>query len=168
MILFLDFDGVLHPDEVYWYRQHGIVLRTDLLPPEFANHTLFGYSPILEDLLVGFPSVRIILSTSWVPTLDYRTARVRLPVSLQNRVIASTFHTQHTPYWHWQTRFQQIITCAEYRKLGDQWLAIDNDADGWPDDQRHHLVLTDDNLGISDPQTQAELRSKLTVLTANT
>jgi hypothetical protein len=36
-VLYLDFDGVLHPDEVYWHPRRGAYLREDLVA---AGHAL--------------------------------------------------------------------------------------------------------------------------------
>jgi len=41
------------------------------------------------------------------------------------------------------------------------WLAIDDDDEGWPDDQREHLVLTDSMQGLSKPGVLDELINKL-------
>jgi len=65
MILFLDFDGVLHPDEVYLV--HGRpVLRDD--------GSLFMWAPLLAEALTPFPDVQIVLSTSWVRELSFKRA----------------------------------------------------------------------------------------------
>lgn len=56
-VLFLDLDGVLHPDAVYLSRQ-GPTLK--------ADGTLFVWTPILANLLVDFPMISLVLSTSWV------------------------------------------------------------------------------------------------------
>ena len=64
--LFLDFDGVLHPDEVY--RVGGrIVLRVD-------GFSLFEWSSILDELLAPYPGTQIVLSTSWVRILGFDEA----------------------------------------------------------------------------------------------
>lgn len=55
MILFLDFDGVLHPDAVYLTR-HGVELR--------AEGELFMWAPILEKLLDDCPHIKVVLTTS--------------------------------------------------------------------------------------------------------
>lgn len=67
MILYLDFDGVLHPDEAYWYGpERGVLLKTANLPIEYADHDLFCYAASLTEILDDFPEIRIVLSTSWV------------------------------------------------------------------------------------------------------
>lgn len=84
MILFLDFDGVLHPGEVY--------LRNGT-PALDEQGELFMWAPILEEILADFPAVRVVLSTTWVVHLGFERARKRLPATLQRRVIGATWHT---------------------------------------------------------------------------
>lgn len=160
MILFLDFDGVLHPDEAYWYRKRGIVLKTANLPDEFQHLDLFCYAEILVDALDGCDDIKIILSTSWVQALGYSRTLKRLPNVLRRRVIGATYHSQHTPRWNDQTRFQQIRDSASYRGLS-KWIAIDNDDVGWPDEQRDRLIHTDDYKGLADPAVLEQLRRLL-------
>lgn len=164
--LFLDFDGVLHPDAVFRRRGYGIYLNKPILPPEFRKAELFGYAGHLVDILKDFPAVRIVLSTSWVSSLDYNTSLSRLPPTLQERVVGATYHSRHTPEWDLQTRYHQIMVHVARHHLGQAWVAIDNDPEGWPDAYRDRLVLTDDFRGIADPEAQADLRQKLSSLSA--
>lgn len=53
MILFLDFDGVLHPDAVYLRLNGEIELR--------APGALFMWAPALVDALEAHPQIRIVL-----------------------------------------------------------------------------------------------------------
>ena len=150
MIVFLDFDGVLHPDEVYVHPERGVVLKTANLPDAFQHLDLFCYADILANALEGFDQARIVLSTSWVPTIGYSPSLARLPEALRRRVIGATYHARHTPRWNDQTRYEQIRENVLYRDLGSEWIAIDNDDWGWPDEQRGRLVHTDDYQGIAD------------------
>ncbi len=84
MILFLDFDGVLPPDEAYLV--HGRpVLR--------AEGELFMWAPLLVNVLADFLMVRIVLSTSWTRDLRFTRARDWLPETLRARVIGATWHS---------------------------------------------------------------------------
>lgn len=161
IILFLDFDGVLHPDAVFRRRGYGIFLHKHSLPAEFHNAKLFGYAEHLIEVLDDFPAVRIVLSSSWVASLHFSRALSHLPAALQVRVVGATYHTRHTPDWDLQTRYHQIMVHVVRHQLGHAWVAIDNDPEGWPDNQRDRLVLTDDFRGISDPKAQVDLRAKL-------
>ncbi|MEQ6352809.1 HAD domain-containing protein [Ralstonia pseudosolanacearum] len=163
MILFLDFDGVLHPDAAYCERGRP-VLR--------AEGALFMWAPILVDIVAPFPALRIVLSTSWVRVLRFDRARSYLPRELQRRVIGATWHSamaRHPEGSHrindWYataTRYQQIVRYVERSgAAASEWLAIDDDDDGWEDVNRFRLIPTDGRFGLSVLKTQHELRSKL-------
>lgn len=47
------------------------------------------------------------------------------------------------------------------RRRPRAWLALDDDAADWPEKYLDHLVLCDGALGLSKPETLAELSSKL-------
>lgn len=68
-LLFLDFDGVLHPDAVYRTRR-GVELR--------AEGKLFMWAPRLVEALAEHPDVSIVLSTSWVRNIGFQRARKAL------------------------------------------------------------------------------------------
>ncbi len=144
MILFLDYDGVLHPDAAFMTKR-GIELRG---PGE-----LFMWAPILENLLAECPQIQIVLSTSWVRVLGFRAAKKRLPDSVQDRVIGATWHSGEAIGWPGQikfedmTRYQQIMRYCGRARLSD-WIALDDDIAGWPDDQRHRLLQCDPQKGL--------------------
>lgn len=166
MILFLDFDGVLHPAHVY-YERGKIVLHA----PE--GITLFHWVPELEAALRGHPDVKIVLSTSWVPTLGFDEAKARLSAALQERVIGATWHSHFTrehgitrEVWSvGMTRWQQIKMYVD-RHCTDRWIAIDDNDEGWPFDKRHHLVKTHEDFGLGQADRVKELRAKLKAITA--
>ncbi|MDQ5877834.1 MAG: hypothetical protein QG638_566 [Pseudomonadota bacterium] len=72
MILFLDFDGVLHSSEVYLIRRQP-VLRAE------EGMTLFQHAPLLVDALAERPDIRIVLSTSWVARLGFDRTKAFIP-----------------------------------------------------------------------------------------
>lgn len=157
MILFLDYDGVLHADDVFRTKK-GIALK--------SGGALFEHAPILAVALEPHPEVKIVLSTSWVRELGFSGAKKRLLPSLQNRVIGATYHTDFesedfagTP-WAMLTRYEQIIRHVS-RKNITNWLAVDNDNEGWPETQGHRLVHTDDLLGLGDAAAQQHLAAAL-------
>lgn len=158
MILFLDFDGVLHPDAVYLERGRP-VLR--------ADGKLFMWSSHLVDELASAPHVRIVLSTSWARELRFSRARDYLPAELRPRVIGSTWHSgmacddEHRPlgrgtWWDTSTRYQQIRRYVDRAGLTD-WIAVDDHPEGWADADRDKLVATDSNLGLSAPSARIRL-----------
>jgi len=158
LVVYLDFDGVLHDDAVYWSKQEGIHIR-------MPGRSLFEWAPILELLLAPHPTVKIVLSTSWVRVKNFEFAKRKLPVSLQERVIGATYHRREMRKWEFDnmTRGAQIVADVK-RRRPTHWLAVDNDDKGWPEDYREHLVKTQDRLGLSDPKVQLELQTRLAQL----
>ena len=159
MILFLDFDGVLHPNEVYMDRFKGerrIVLKVD-------GHNLFEHAEWLAEQLAlsEFRHVRVVLSTSWVWALSFDGAKAYLPQSLQERVKGATWHSGRNKYeWHSMTRFDQIHGYVNRHNLHD-WVAVDDNADGWPEAHKTNLVHTDEWWGLGQAEKRAELLTKL-------
>lgn len=152
-ILFLDYDGVLHPDSALLMRG-GPVLRGD--------GELFMWVDLLVAALANHPKVQIVLSTSWVRILGFRRARDYLPESLRERVIGGTFHSamkridegqwaayySNRTWWDSATRYQQILRWAMIAGT-ENWLAIDDDVEGWPEANRGQLVQTDPDTGLA-------------------
>jgi len=159
VILFLDYDGVLHPDAVYLRLNGEIELR--------APGTLFMWAPQLIEALAAHQDTRIVLSTSWARNLGFDRAHKALPTELRHRVIGATWHSamgkgwpDYIP-WDNQTRFQQIATYLSRLAEPASWLAIDDDAECWPEHHGERLVRTDPARGLSAPETLAELICKL-------
>lgn len=160
-LLFLDYDGVLHPDAVY-LTSRGVELR--------AAGELFMWALILVEALAPHQDLRIALSTSWARNLGFHRARSVLPAELQSRVIGATWHSAMGKGWPdfipWdaQTRYEQIQAYLSRLNAPASWIAIDDDDQGWADADRDRLILTDPNQGLSNPETLAELTRKLEAL----
>ena len=164
MILFLDYDGVLHPDAAYLV--HG---RPELR----AEGDLFMWAPILQDILAPYPDAQIVLSTSWVRVLGFSRARDFLPENLRRRVIGGTWHSamgrhaegSHKIERNWfalASRYDQIATYIQRASSHIvDWIAIDDDGVGWDPNMLDHLILTERNLGLSDAERQLALQRRL-------
>jgi len=159
VILFLDFDGVLHPARAVM-GQHG---------PELAGDgSLFMWADKLAELLAEHLHVQIVLSTSWVRHLPVEQVRDFLPVRLRRRVTGSTWHSiLHDPeysrnlpmtYWHDASRYQQVRRWVRLHGLR-RWVAIDDDAHCWDEPER--LVHTHGETGLSDPAALSRLADLL-------
>ena len=59
-MLFLDFDGVLHPEDVHRRAGNSPYIGSP------SGHVLFEHAPLLAAVLRPCPDIRIVLSTSWV------------------------------------------------------------------------------------------------------
>lgn len=159
IILYLDFDGVLHHDDV-WIDLHN---RPYLRGPG----VLFEYADRLTQVLAPYPQLKIVLSTSWVRVKRFSYAVNRLPVDLRRRVIGATWHSRFklddelVDWWlYTATRYDQIFRDVR-RRQPLRWLALDDDGDGWPDGASAHLVRCDPNLGLSEPRVRSELEDRL-------
>ncbi|MFZ2539547.1 MAG: HAD domain-containing protein [Oscillospiraceae bacterium] len=167
MHIFLDFDGVLHPDAVYAPRNKPIELR--------AKGELFMHAHVLIEALAPYPEAKIVLSTSWVRAFGYSRTIKKMPPALASRVIGATYHTDmkdQSPmygsgYDSFQglSRYQQIINHVN-RNAIKNWFAIDDLHSGteiheWPKDMRHYLLLTEEQEGLATDHKIAELNTKL-------
>ncbi len=159
MILFLDFDGVLHDSEVYAENRRTPVLRS--LDPE---RSLFEYAPLLIEALEEHPDIQIVLSTSWVPCLSFNVSKRHLPKELQRRVIGATYHRhafRERQTWFYFPRYEQIEFYVLRHQL-KHWIALDDDDVCWPAEKRHHLVhCPDPARGLSAPGVLEELKVRL-------
>ena len=163
MILYLDYDGVLHADDVYRTKK-GIALKN--------GGALFEHAHMLTRAIESYPEVKIVLSTSWVRELGFSRAKKYLPSELQARVSGSTYHSSYesedfasTP-WNTLSRYEQIARHVSRHNVTN-WLAVDNDNEGWPESQTHRLVHTDDLLGLSEPAAQQRLLTVIQSLTGS-
>lgn len=157
-VLYLDYDGILHPSDVRVTREAPLQPRV-YVRGEPTDQPLFRYMSLLELLLAPHPELRIVLATSWVRAFGYEFAIAQLSPKLQARVIGAT--TFPAP-----TRFDSIDIDAEERGL-TRWLALDDDVCGWPAERRHQVVApTSPVLGLAQPGVAAELATMLEALCA--
>jgi hypothetical protein len=113
VILFLDFDGVLHPD------------------PCFDARRMFERVPLLTAVLARFPQAGIVLTTSW--RSDRSLAQLREPLgALAARVLGATPHYSSfsapaslQPYPR-QAECQQWL--IETSAVEREWIALDDRA----------------------------------------
>lgn len=153
--VYLDFDGVLHDEDVVWKRKLGIYMRT-------PGRSLFEWEPVLIELLAPYPSLKIVLSTSWVRVKSFNYAKHRLSQPLRDRVIGATYHKglMEAGLFSEIPRGVQVAGDASRRKP-DHWFALDDDADGWPASSRDKLIFTDERLGLSDVAVRDAVRIRL-------
>jgi HAD domain in Swiss Army Knife RNA repair proteins len=154
VVLYLDFDGVLHHENIWWHPRRGPYVNT-------PGYQLFEHMPLLENVLTSFPEVRIVLSTSWVRVRRYSRAAKRLSPDLRERVIGATFHTRMN-----RTDFEALprgvqILNDVVRRRPSHWVALDDDAEGWVPEYREYLIHCDSVLGISAPGVLDALKTRL-------
>jgi hypothetical protein len=173
--LMLDFDGVLHPSEIYRDPKTGRIYLAEGVYDD-GTHQLFEHAELLVDLIEkSGVEVQIILSTSWVRVLrSYLKTKRKLPQGLQKLVTGATWHSAMEGEigardiyagpvgFKYLTRYQQILQYVARHKIPDSdWIAIDDDDHRWGEKHRGNLVHTDETEGLGKLETQLELVIKL-------
>jgi hypothetical protein len=160
-LLYLDFDGLLHHENVR-IGPDGVPFL--VAPPRYR---LFQHVQLLEELLAPFPAVRIILSTTWVLRVGAEAAANRLPESLRARVVG-TFVPLDAPADFWHMPKGLLVAEDVERRCPVAWLALDDDQVGWPAWALPNVVFSDPYEGISPPKVKAAIRRKLTEMVQKT
>jgi hypothetical protein len=147
VILFLDYDGVLHPD------------------PCTDAARLFENAPRLAQTLAPFPGSGVVLSTSWRTKCSAAELLDPLPASLRHSVLGFTPRCSDfspplelIPYRRHAECMQWL---AVHGMAGSPWWALDDRAD-WFAPYCEHLIACDPRVGF-DERAAARLASLLTL-----
>ena len=112
MILFLDFDGVLHPE------------------PCHDGAQLFCRLPLLESLLREFPEVVIVVSSTWRGTRTVEALRALFSDDIGRRVIGATPSWRDLPELVEMIGYQRQAEIEGWlRQAGipwEKWVALDD------------------------------------------
>lgn len=142
MILFLDFDGVLHPEG----DDHIVNDGTD-----------FCLLPRLEALPREFPHVRIVISSSWREQLHYETLLKPFSNDIRARILGAKPHSGFGLPPPYRQREGEILAWLQIQDATDvPWVALD-DAYWQFEYCKDHLVVCDPFTGF-DEKTRADLR----------
>ena len=161
LVLYLDYDGALHHHNVLWHPHIGPYLSC---VPD--GSVLFQYAELLEQVLVPYPHLKIVLATAWVRRYGCAHSAKHLRPSLRARVIGATFHSRMDEgEFGTLPRGEQVWNDVLRRKPRG-WLALDDDGLDWPDWCLANFIQTHANEGISDAAVLAELKAKLAALCA--
>lgn len=114
MILFLDFDGVLHP----------YASRPDLSD---AENKFFSYLPRLEAVLRDFPDVQVVVSSDWRVGKTLGNLRAWFSEDIRPRIIGTT-PLVGAPEDHWIGHRQtEILAWLEnHSAQAIPWIALDD------------------------------------------
>lgn len=155
-VLYLDFDGVLHHSEVWYHPKIGPYFPSKVP----ARYKLFEHIGLLEQLLEPYPRVSIVLSTTWSRRYGPHRAGKNLGHKLSTRVIGATFHTRmnHEDFDN-KLRGGQVYEDVLRRKPA-QWVALDDDTDGWPSEVGDRYIRTHLIDGISDHEVLVAIRER--------
>lgn len=135
-ILFLDFDGVLHPlSALIGFEMR--MKREDAV--KFGR--LFRWTWILEELLEN-SNVEIFVHSSWRQFLKHPEIRQHLgPVAHRFRGCTES------SIGRWDG-IQKLV--KELRLFPDEWIILDDRQSEFPDAMPPQLILCDSNLGVWD------------------
>lgn len=132
MILFLDFDGVLHP---FFPRRD----RSD------AENQLFSYLPRLEGVLRDFPEWRVVIASSWRENRPWANVIQAFSPDIVDRIIGATpvIKVKEPPYPR-HPRHSEVLAYLDANDLqGVRWIALDDDPRLYPPNCPN-LLLCDD------------------------
>lgn len=154
VVLYLDFDGVLHHEDVWFHPRRGVYIRT-------PGYRLFEHVPLLEAALAPFPEVKIVLSTSWVRYRRFSDSAKRLGPVLREKVIGATYHTRmNRQGFESLPRGIQVLNDVA-RRRPKSWVALDDDLENWIPEYRDYLIHCDNVLGLSAPGVLDALKTRL-------
>lgn len=158
LVLFLDYDGALHHENVWWDPTQGPFIKAA------GSFTLFQHAELLAAVLRTYPAIRIVLSTTWVLRYGLEASLKPLPASLRERVIGATYeHGMNRRAFAATPRGMQVWADV-LRRQPRNWVAVDDDDSDWPEWCQDSLIKTHQEFGISEPSVLAELRAKLALI----
>ena len=149
MILFLDFDGVLHPQTP----------RRDLSD---AENRLFSYLPRLEAVLRDFPQWRIVISSSWREGRPWKNVISAFSADIALRIAGGTPVLQRKePPYPKHPRFDEIgLYLAAQGEQGVPWLALDDEVRLFPPGCPHLILCADGFHQAEEDALRARLRGR--------
>ncbi len=147
-LLFLDFDGVLHPE------------------PCYRDEDLFCRRPLFESVMREAPAVEIVITSTWRESRDLATLRGFFSDDIAARIVGVT------PSWRDLPELAALIGPTYVRQIEiegwlrqqqnrvwESWIALDDKA-YWFRPFLPNLVLCDASTGLCE-RSAAELRRRL-------
>ena len=144
-LLFLDFDGVLHPAGC-------------------PSSERFMHVPRFEQVMRDHPDVRIDISSSWQEAYSIRQLQALFSASIATRVIGGTHGAD--PKHEAENRHAQILKFLAQFGRTAAWLGLDDTAEEFPP-TCPQLVLCDSARGLDD-EAETALRLKLLAIRRHT
>lgn len=149
MILFLDFDGVLHPQ----YEDQPV-------PADVA----FCHLPQFEAVMREFPAVEIVISSTWREQFSLANLRSRFSPDIEIRIIGTTLlpKDQVAPRLVERCEWEIVTWLTVQGRSNEPWIALDDAA--WQfKHHRNHLVGCTGYVGLD---ANAELRLRAALMNA--
>ncbi|RQV10020.1 hypothetical protein DF047_10550 [Burkholderia cenocepacia] len=151
MLIYLNFDGVLHPNHLQYRYRHS----PELLWP---SHTAFEYAPALENAFEDCPDATVVLNTWWTYYLTVEACLQLLPASIRPRVVGTTLvgGIREEP-------LPNRVREAE-RHIGvptNELLVLDNSSARYGESLLPQLLLVNEETGLSCPSAMRALKKRL-------
>lgn len=149
MILFLDFDGVLHPE------YDGMAV-----PKEVA----FCHLPRFEAIMRDFPAVEIVISSMWRYYFPLESLRERFSEDIRARIIGTTplVEREEDKYLPARREGEILQWLAENARQDQDWIAIDDAT--WQFPTHRSRVIGCVHFKGFDDEAADVLRTRLTYL----
>jgi len=149
MILFLDFDGVVHPRPA----------------PGSGETDLFRCLHLLEGVLRQLPYVEVVISSAWRESQTLNEIREYFAEDLRDRIIGMTprpgedIELAPSELVDFPRQTQCVAWLARHRPAGTPWLAIDDTAEEF-EPRCAQVLLIDGWVGLT-PESAANLLRRL-------
>lgn len=159
ILLFLDFDGVLHsdqvflepcnPDEVSVDDRRFVTKHNRLV----TGKNLFEHCDRLVAALEPFPNVQIVISSTWREHFDLDALKAFLPSALAERVVGVTPGVFSRDGANHRLREIGAFSSKNQEYANTPWIALDDDI-VWPEQLGEewalkHLLLLDSKKGFT-------------------
>jgi hypothetical protein len=142
MLLFLNFDGVLHPNAVRFDRKLSPAL-------DAPGHRLFESNHALAEVVTDFTTLRLVLNTWWTYFLGFDESLRRLPKPLSSRVSGSIL--QHVSFCPSLPHRIALATEA-VRNVSEPVLILDHADARYPKHVLRVTLLLEPQIGLADPR----------------
>lgn len=145
-VLFLDIDGVLHPDPLQI--MIGRTLRGKPVARARKVEWPCIWVGLLAEMLAGIDDIEVVIHSSW--RLAYTLEELRLALGpIGERIVGATEGAQ---------RWMSIQAWVAANPLIKDYLILDNASVEFPVPAPAQLLLCPSDAGLSDPQVQDRLR----------
>lgn len=146
-IIFLDFDGVLHPAD------EG---EKALMAENGSSPQIFTWAESLASLINDFPAVRVIIHSAWRNVFPLEDLKALLPAALASRVCATT--QPGLPRWD---SIELYLNDQEAKhRCKCQFIIIDDEPCEFPA-SHPSLIVCNPALGMSEKSTMAAIHDWL-------
>ena len=127
MLVFLDFDGVLHPYPC-------------------SDSEYFCWMDNLESVLHTFSNTEVIISSSWREHYDFSALQQLFPKSIQKQIIGVTPVITESSYDEGGRELEIVLWLQQQKREHENWIAIDDNI--FLFDQYVHKVIVCDSMTV--------------------